>query len=964
MPASPSQTLTVRFTLNSAQGNGDVTLIGATLSGQSAAQTVPPPQITSINPNKASPNAQVTISGSNFGSTQGTGSVLFGQTPARVVNWSDTNVTVRVPDLSDGSTVQVAVLTDHGISNTVNFSTPSYKIYPASLNLLVGQSASAVAKDSSGNAVTGLSWSAADPTIVSLSPDDPPRITALAAGSTTVYAGDVPLPVTVYAGTSLPSGTVLWSVPVTGDPAKTSLAAAFPSDTGADVFALDDFGNLIALSADGNLIWRVTGIPGGTQAKLIPDFSGNLLVTWPNSYLNFNPDFRTVDSVPQARHILHSTHTVSKVDPITGNLTDLYTYAGQYQGEGQIVVNGTTYDDGAQYGDSLATQAIPSPAGVVFIQDIPTVSVIDLATGKSLASISLERSYVESDGCGHVISMERDPISGQMIVAGDGIAYVPYIYTIEKDEFCFAKQHLETNLILLRVSPDGSFTKIPINTLVRDADSIVGEQSSSGTLLFEASTDYPFPADAVSLAVITNADEGVVVISPAPQPGCVGCADPSRQTVMTLVTDGSVGPAATLAIQKFHPVLQREDGSYIGTDSTVTHIDAVGLDGTLLWQQDAKNQSGGLIPASPLYAIAGGGVIVTSTTTAADGSRQLGTLVTLDKAGNIISQTPDLGLTYSWKGAYKIGSIDSVEPPFDLANLATSFAAASGNNLTGNGFSLRHHTFGLIFCNTGDEGDGHCPVQNAERQPPVTPMRFVYTPGVQLDGTNVKQACDFIVSDPCNNNTTHPDWAKRIKNAAVTAYKAAFINLPAIVSNGIQAQNLNGGIPEPNLFGHTIYVDGEWFVSKPGIRDPGGPAPGLTQDGSFSWVFYPNVVGNAERFLGRYMKLPAFTPPFSDTTNMVKLMDAIGRGIGNTAAHETGHQFMLTVGMLMPDMECGPGGPKPCYDDINSVYEAATQGEWEYLDNFSPPIHWDPDDVTNLQKYFKCTGTGQDKCPK
>jgi hypothetical protein len=43
--------------------------------------------------------------------------------------------------------------------------------------------------------------------------------------------------------------------------------------------------------------------------------------------------------------------------------------------------------------------------------------------------------------------------------------------------------------------------------------------------------------------------------------------------------------------------------------------------------------------------------------------------------------------TYSWKGAYLLGSIDSVVPAFDLANMATSFAAVGGGNLTGNGWT-------------------------------------------------------------------------------------------------------------------------------------------------------------------------------------------------------------------------------------------------------------------------------------
>jgi uncharacterized protein YjdB len=37
--------------------------------------------------------------------------------------------------------------------------------------------------------VTGLTWASSDPTIVNLSPDDPPLLTALAAGHVTITPG-------------------------------------------------------------------------------------------------------------------------------------------------------------------------------------------------------------------------------------------------------------------------------------------------------------------------------------------------------------------------------------------------------------------------------------------------------------------------------------------------------------------------------------------------------------------------------------------------------------------------------------------------------------------------------------------------------------------------------------------------------------------------------------------------------
>jgi hypothetical protein len=61
----------------------------------------------------------------------------------------------------------------------------------------------------------------------------------------------------------------------------------------------------------------------------------------------------------------------------------------------------------------------------------------------------------------------------------------------------------------------------------------------------------------------------------------------------------------------FAPALQREDGSYIGTDGYM-NLMVLGLDGSVLWQQaipfPAGRYNGLTPPLIPLYATADGGV--------------------------------------------------------------------------------------------------------------------------------------------------------------------------------------------------------------------------------------------------------------------------------------------------------------------------------------------------------------------
>lgn len=83
---------------------------------------MPPPSITSLSPISGAANATVTISGLNFGSLRGTGSVTFGGRSATVNSWTDTSISAKVPSsASSGSVVVKAVggVASNGITFTV-----------------------------------------------------------------------------------------------------------------------------------------------------------------------------------------------------------------------------------------------------------------------------------------------------------------------------------------------------------------------------------------------------------------------------------------------------------------------------------------------------------------------------------------------------------------------------------------------------------------------------------------------------------------------------------------------------------------------------------------------------------------------------------------------------------------------------------------------------------------------------
>jgi hypothetical protein len=78
-----------------------------------------PPQVTSLSPTTGAVGTAVTITGTNFGATQGSSTVTFNGTPAVPTSWSVTQIVAPVPT---GATTGNIVVTVGGVaSNGVAF---------------------------------------------------------------------------------------------------------------------------------------------------------------------------------------------------------------------------------------------------------------------------------------------------------------------------------------------------------------------------------------------------------------------------------------------------------------------------------------------------------------------------------------------------------------------------------------------------------------------------------------------------------------------------------------------------------------------------------------------------------------------------------------------------------------------------------------------------------------------------
>lgn len=109
VPASAT-TGKVQVTVNGIVSNG----------GYGPTFTIPvPPSIGSLSPSSAASGRSITITGTNFGTSQGSSTVKFNGTSATSTSWSDTSIVIPVPN---GATTGNVVVTAAGTaSNGVNF---------------------------------------------------------------------------------------------------------------------------------------------------------------------------------------------------------------------------------------------------------------------------------------------------------------------------------------------------------------------------------------------------------------------------------------------------------------------------------------------------------------------------------------------------------------------------------------------------------------------------------------------------------------------------------------------------------------------------------------------------------------------------------------------------------------------------------------------------------------------------
>ena len=624
------------------------------------------PQVSSVTPTSALVGGQVTITGSGFGATQGSGNVWLGSAYGVVTSWSDTQIVATV---AAGSQTGSAKILQYGVwSNAVNFTVETLPpptgviLTPSAASMVVGETRTFQAADTQGQPFQGLMWSSSDPTVASLSTDDPPVITALVPGHTTITAADGSAEITVYAGPILPTGTIKWSIPGDGS-GVTQILPAVPSETGvADVFALQSSGKLMAVTADGFVSWTAEV---GIGKTLLPDFQGGM--------------------------VLADQQSVQKLDGLTGQARPAYSYSNPY----------------------ATVPTVVHTDGTIFTVDGSLVVGINPQTGVPKFSVSMEQSVGSSNGnCGEYTPSEGSspPDVGRAIIAGDGYLYLPYFYTLRplasNQKICngfsgeLITSHFEVHSRVLRVGTDGSSTEISIGDWATDSTSecVPGPPFGGGAECFYGYWVYTqsgaVPTSSLLGTLITNADQGALY---AWQLGFATTPPSSPITQLTPISAGGAGTAASMT-GYVEPVLQQQDGTFVGVlyddQQNLTQLISFDQAGNMKWSATGDYQ--------PQIATADGGVIAQNWDT--------GTSVTFDNTGSVTGQLGSLS-TRSWVGsAYSASQgsslLSQVGPP---VSYAPTFAAIQGGNHSGTGTFVHQEWFPeLPSCPLAPPGQPPC----------------------------------------------------------------------------------------------------------------------------------------------------------------------------------------------------------------------------------------------------------------
>jgi RHS repeat-associated protein len=340
--------ITAKVPSNASSGALIVT-VGGVASPSTISFTVPRPQITGVSPARGITGTQITVTGSGFHATQGSGSLNYsdGVPSSSIVSWSDTQIVANVQ--SNGSSGGLYVTQNLSSNTDVMFTFISPVI--TSLSPTAGPVGTQVQINGSGFGATQgtsavnfvgaagsiISWS--DTQIVATAP------AATRSGQVTVSVGGVASNSNI--NYTVPSPQIASITPTSGIVGTTVTIAGsgFQSSTGGHLF----FNGTVATVTNWNDAQIVTQVPAGAT-------SGGISVTADNGAAS-NQD--VLFTLPNP--------TVTAVAPASGpggtQVTVSGTGFGASRGSSTIAFGGASASSIVSWSDTQIVALVPSTAG-------------------------------------------------------------------------------------------------------------------------------------------------------------------------------------------------------------------------------------------------------------------------------------------------------------------------------------------------------------------------------------------------------------------------------------------------------------------------------------------------------------------------------------------------------------------------------------------------------------------------
>jgi len=567
----------IAVTVPSGAATGNVVVSASGLNSNGVSFTVvPAPSITGLSITTGAVGATVTVTGTNFGSAQGSGTVSFNGAAATVGSWSATSIGVTVP--SGATTGNVVVF-----ASGVNSNGMSFTVVPApsitSLSITTGAVGAAVT-------ITGTNFGSTQGTVSF-------NGTAASVGSWSATSIGVTVPSGAATGNVVvfASGVNSNGVNFTVTPAITSLSIT----TGAVGAAVTITGTTFG-STQGTVSFNGTAATVGSWsatsiAVTVPSgaATGNVVVS--ASGLNSNGVSFTVVPAPSITGLSITTGAVGATVTVTG------TNFGSAQGSGTVSFNGAAATVGSWSATSIGV-TVPSGATtgnvVVFASGVnsngmsftvvpaPSITSLSITTGAVGAAVTITgtnfgstQGTVSFNGTAASVGSWSATSIGVTVPSGAATGNV----------VVFASG-VNSNGVSFTVLPAPSITSLsPTTDAVGAAVTITGTNfgstQGSGTVKFNGipASVTSWSATSIGVAVPSGATTGnVVVFASGVNSNGVSFTVIGTPTITSLsITTGAVGVAVTITGTNFGSTQGSGTVSFNGTAATVSSWSATSI---------------------------------------------------------------------------------------------------------------------------------------------------------------------------------------------------------------------------------------------------------------------------------------------------------------------------------------------------------------------------------------------------